>query len=200
MTGSPTRRTQAERRATTEQRLLDAATRLFAARGSRSVSIADVGAAAGYSRGIVTQHFGGKPQLLAAVVRHAQRFEVPDAGVGTGLDRLAALVRAYLTNLDAGAPRGQAFLMLWSEAIGGDPVLAPLFAERDVWFRQVVAERVGAGIADGSIRGDVEPDAVAVTIVATLRGIGLQVMAAGVTPLGDVTDQTVTVLVRGLRS
>lgn len=195
------RRTQAERRAATEQRLLDAATRLIADRGSRSVSIADVGAAAGYSRGIVTQHFGGKPQLLAAVVRHAQQFEVPDAGGGSGLDRLAALVRAYLANLDAGRPRGQAFLLLWAEAIGADPVLAPLFAERDAWFRQVLADRVRDGLDDGSIRADADPEAAAVTVLATLRGIGLQLMAPGEDiALDRAAAEAVAVLTRGLVS
>ena len=213
------RRTQAERRMTTEQRLLDAATRLFAARGSRSVSIADVGEAAGYSRGIVTQHFGGKPQLLAAVVVHAQQFEVPTPDDGTGLDRLAALVRAYLRNLDAGAPRGQAFLMLWAEAIAADPVLAPLFAERDTWFRRLLAERGrarggargrrgprappppggGGGGAPGPRRAPGPPDAAAVTIFATLRGIGLQRMASGRhIALGRLGDEAVAVLTRGL--
>jgi AcrR family transcriptional regulator len=179
MPDTSSRRTQAERRATTEARLLDAATRLFAARGSRSVSIADVGEAAGYSRGIVTQHFGGKPQLLAAVVLHAQQFEAPAPEDGTGLDLLAALIRAYLGNYDAGRPKGQAFLMLWAEAIGQDPVLAPLFAERDAWFRSLIADRVREGQADGSVRADVDPQAAAYAVLATLRGIGLQLMAPG---------------------
>ena len=64
------RRTQQQRREETERRLVDAATSLFAERGSRSVSLADVGRLAGYSSGIVSHHFGSKQRLLAAVVQH----------------------------------------------------------------------------------------------------------------------------------
>ena len=177
MTDPANRRTQAQRRATTEKRLLEAATRLFAERGSRSVSIADVGAAAGYSRGIVTQHFGGRSELLAAVVLHAQQFEVDDPEGASGLDRVTNLVRAYLDHVRADRSSGQAFLLLWTEAIAADPVLAPLFAERDRWFRQLLADRLRQGVDDGSIRGDVDPPATAATLVAVLRGIGLQLMA-----------------------
>src|SRR5450432_1964827 len=74
------RRTQQQRREETERRLVDAATRLFAERGSRSVSLADVGRLAGYSSGIVSHHFGSKQALLAAVVEQAQRFDVPASG------------------------------------------------------------------------------------------------------------------------
>ena len=63
------RRSQQQRRSETEQRVLAAAMALIAERGSRGVSLAEVGRLAGYSSGIVSHHFGGKQQLLAAVVK-----------------------------------------------------------------------------------------------------------------------------------
>ena len=54
------RRSQQQRRSETEQRVLAAAMALIAERGSRGVSLAEVGRLAGYSGGIVSHHFGGK--------------------------------------------------------------------------------------------------------------------------------------------
>ena len=72
------RRTQPQRRAETERRVVAAATALIAQGGSRAMSLERVGQAAGYSRGIVNHHFGSKQRLLAAVVRDAQRiFDAP---------------------------------------------------------------------------------------------------------------------------
>lgn len=192
------RRTQQERRAETERRVLDAAMTLIAERGSRSVSLADVGRLAGYSSGIVSHHFGGRHQLLAAVVRRAQQFDVPTTGT-SGLDQLAALISTYLTTLRERAPAPQAFLLLWSEAIASDPVLAPLFAERDAWFRDLLAGYVRRGIDDASIRPDADPVAVAVSLLGLLRGVGLQlVSAAKHAPLDVISDQTVEMIRRGL--
>ncbi|MGW7003801.1 TetR/AcrR family transcriptional regulator [Streptomyces sp. NPDC054933] len=198
MAGEGKRRTQQERRAEAEQRVLEAATTLIAQNGSRSVSLAEVGRVAGYSRGIVNHHFGSREQLLAAVVRHAQQFDVPTAD-GGGLARITALVSSYLANLRDRAPASQAFLLLWAESMASDPVLAPLFAERDTWFRNLLADHIRAGIEDGTIRSDVDPQSVAVSLVGTLRGIGIQFLPAVDDPLLDkVAEHTVQMIRRAL--
>src|SRR5690242_21557310 len=85
------RRTQEERRAETERRVLAAAMALIAAHGSRSVTLAEVGEAAGYSRGIVRHHFGSRERLLAAVMQDAPRFAAP-AYEGDGLEQGCGIV------------------------------------------------------------------------------------------------------------
>ena len=198
MAETTARRTQQERRAETERRVLDAAMTLIAQRGSRSVSLADVGRLAGYSSGIVSHHFGGRHQLLAAVVRRAQQFDVPTTGT-RGLDQLTVLVSTYLRTLRERAPASQAFLLLWSEAVASDPVLAPLFAERDAWFRDLLAGQVRRGVEDASIRPDVDPGTVAVSLLGLLRGIGMQLMSSAEhAPLDVISDQAVEMIRRGL--
>ncbi len=178
----PARRTQEQRRAETEQRVVDAAMRLIAAHGSRSITLAEVGEAAGYSRGIVHHHFGSRERLLAAVMADAQRFAVPPYA-GDGLEHLCEIVAAYLRNVADRSPSARAFLQLWSEAIAADPVLTPLFAAADASFRGYLADRVRVGIADGTVRADADPAAAAVYLLALLRGIGLQLIATP--PPGD---------------
>ncbi|WP_236796087.1 TetR/AcrR family transcriptional regulator [Amycolatopsis sp. GM8] len=176
MAETPPRRTQEQRRAETERRVLDAAMDLIARNGSRGVTLAQVGEAAGYSRGIVYHHFGSRERLLEAVVDAGRWFEIPPYE-GNGLAHLTGLVEAYLRNIADRTPSTRAFLQLWGEAIAADPLLAPLFAQRDKSFRRYLADLVRQGVADGSIRGDADPAAAAVLLLALLRGTGMQLIA-----------------------
>jgi len=56
---------------TTRERLLQAATRLFAHNGYRGASVRDICNLAGANPGAVSYHFGGKRQLYRAVLRRA---------------------------------------------------------------------------------------------------------------------------------
>jgi AcrR family transcriptional regulator len=172
----PARRTQQERRDETERKVLTAATALIARHGSRALTLAAVGEAAGYSRGIVTHHFGNRANLLRAVLRDARSFTLPDVEESAAA-WLAATVRAYLDNVTSRRPSASAFLQMWGEAIAADPVLMPLFAEHDAGFRRLLADKVREGIRDGSVRADADPDALAVFLVGLLRGVALQLIA-----------------------
>lgn len=192
------RRTQAERRATTRQRVLDAAATLVAAQGSRAVSLAAVGEAAGYSRGIVNHHFGTKVGLLAALIEHVAQFDAP-ADAPTGLGRLLEFVQAYLGGMRERTPRSEAFLQLWAESAGTEPALAPLFAERDAWFLGVLAQHVRDGMADGSIRADVHPENAALAIIGQLRGTAmLAFSSARDVAAAELTAEVVRLVERGL--
>lgn len=170
----PGRRTQEQRRTTTQAALLAAAADLVVESGVRAVTLAAVGERAGYSRGIVTHHFGSKQALVEALAQASQRGFVPGtADQPPGLPRLLHLIAGYVTELGRDGVAARAFLVLWAEAIT-DPALSALFRERDEAFRADLREDVAAGIADGTIRPDADPDEVAVAVLGQLRGIGLQ--------------------------
>ena len=173
----PARRTQQERREQTERKVIAAATALIAAHGSRALTLSKVGEAAGYSRGIVSHHFGSRENLLRAVMRDAQVFALPEPGESAGA-WLVEMVRAYLENVaNQQRPAPRAFLLMWGEAIATDPVLMPLYAEQDAGFRRLLAEKVREGIRDGSVRADADPEAMAVFLLGLLRGISLQLIS-----------------------
>ena len=172
----PARRTQQERRDQTQRKVLAAATALIAQHGSRALTLAEVGEAAGYSRGIVSHHFGSRENLLRAVMLDAQAFALPDRA-DSAADWLARTVRAYLKNVTSRRPSAGAFLQMWGEAIAADPVLMPLYAEHDAGFRRLLAAKVREGIRDGSVRADADADATAVFVVGLLRGTALQLIA-----------------------
>jgi AcrR family transcriptional regulator len=168
------RRTQKQRRDQAEAALLNAAAELVVEQGVRSLTLARVSERAGYSRGLVTHHFGSKQALLERLAHATQAGFVPGLdGLPPGLDRLLRLVGGYLEALGKVGVLNRAFLLLWAEAAAASE-LAPIFRERDEAFRADLREDVAGGIADGTIRPDIVPDEVAIAIVGQLRGIGLQ--------------------------
>jgi AcrR family transcriptional regulator len=176
---SRARRTQAERRAQTEERVLEATMEIIASDGVRAVTMAAVGEAAGYSRGIVNHQFGTRDGLMTAVAKLAQARFSPVAPELRGRERLRASVVAYLAAQRSDARDARVFLRLWIAAIGGEePGLREAFVERDASFRSYFAAAVTQGIEDGTIRPDVDPDAAALALVGQLRGIGLQLQLA----------------------
>jgi AcrR family transcriptional regulator len=177
-TGTRERRTQAQRREQTESALLAAAAELVVEQGVRSLTLAGVGSRAGYSRGIVSHHYGSKQALIGALARASQVGFVPGVGHPPGLERLVFLVHGYVTTLAHAGPLSRAFLLLWAEAATSSE-LAEVFRERDEAFRADLRDDVRTGIGSGDIRHDVDPAATAVAIVGQLRGIGLQRMLSG---------------------
>jgi AcrR family transcriptional regulator len=168
------RRTQKERRDQAEAAFLAAAAELVVEQGVRSLTLARVSERAGYSRGLVTHHFGSKQALLERLARATQTGFVPGLdGLPPGLGRLLRLVDGYIGALGEVGVLNRAFLLLWAEAATASE-LAPIFRERDEAFRIDLREDVAAGIADGTIRPDVVPDEVAIAVVGQLRGVGLQ--------------------------
>jgi AcrR family transcriptional regulator len=174
----PSRRTQRERRARTERRLIDATIGLIARDGVRAASVAAVGQAAGYSRGIVTHQFGSRRGLMDAVARDLQA-RLPLRSASTrGLDRVLDQVGMYLDAIAEGRPDTKVFMMLWAESIVADPDLRPTFVARDQQFRDAIAASLRAGVRDGTVAPDVQPRAMAVAIVGQLRGVVLQLLLA----------------------
>ncbi|AQA02328.1 hypothetical protein BVC93_07660 [Mycobacterium sp. MS1601] len=169
-------RTQQQRRAETEHRLLEAALALIAESGSRAMSTAQVGTTAGYSRGIVNHQFGSKKELLRRAVEHAQILVTvpPEA---SGLQWILELTRSYLA-LPAEGIAGvtRAFLLMWGEAAANDVNVREVYLERDQWFRDLITTAVTDGITAGDIRADVDATAFAYLLVGMLRGTMLQLM------------------------
>src|ERR671921_1323508 len=81
-----------ERQRRTREDLLDAATRLFAARGFGGASIDEIASAAGYTSGAIYANFSGKEDLFlsafeAQIARHVR--EVTEAVARAGHDEAA---------------------------------------------------------------------------------------------------------------
>jgi AcrR family transcriptional regulator len=127
-------------------RLLAAATTLFAARGYEGTSVRAICAAAETNLNAVTYHFGGKKALYAAVIR------------GAGDRRLASAQR-ILAHPAGDAAELRTLLILFAEEViaawSQEPgVLTILFAEMQQGFRNAGPEVVAGLRRQTEVLGD----------------------------------------------
>jgi AcrR family transcriptional regulator len=196
----PSRRTQAERSALSEKRIMRAATKLIARRGYTKTTLAEIGREAGYTAGLVSHRFGSKHGLLRRLVEHIRtRFyhdQIERALHGrSGLEALCATVALYLNELRVREDRLRALYVLMGEAFGPVPEMRPVFGDLDAGFREVVARWIKAGIELGEIRRDVDPVVEAALYVGMLRGVALQWLTTpGAIDLESMRDEIVEML------
>jgi AcrR family transcriptional regulator len=157
---------------------LDAAAELIAEQGSTTrASLAMIGERAGFSRGIVNHHFGSKAELLRRLVVRAQKNfaqHYSDAGA-SGLVSLIQLAELYLRSTIPGNAASRALMMMWVQSVG-DAELREIFVDGDRRFRAGIQRMIVAGIADGSIRPDINPRAHAAALVGQFRGITIEAL------------------------
>lgn len=174
------RRTQAERRADSEQRLLQASVELIVEQGLDSTSLADIGRRAGASHALVNHRFGSKDDLVDRIIEEATRYYARVArdrvGAKTGLEALLEVCALYLDLVEGEDPLGRVHVVMWGEAIAHTATRRPAQLEWDRQFRAFVAGLIEDGIAQGSIRADVGVEETALTIVGALRGVAMQLL------------------------
>lgn len=174
------RRTQAERRADSEQKLLRASVELIVEQGLANTSLADIGRRAGASHALVNHRFGSKDELVDRIIEEATRHYVTVAqeriDLLTGLDAVLEVCSLYLDMVDGPDPIGRVHIVLWSEAVAYTASRRTAQLEWDRQFRGFVARLIREGIAEGTIRADVGVANAALTIVGALRGAAMQIM------------------------
>ncbi|TDF80745.1 TetR/AcrR family transcriptional regulator [Pseudomonas sp. H9] len=178
-TSHANRRTQTERRADAERRLLEAARQLVARKGWVGMTLAEVGEEAGYSRGLAAHHFGSKAGLLRALAAYVNRnfmclvdLELPRRT--PGLDALLGFVGVYLGRGDTDWTNTRALLALMAEAVTEDAETREILGDYNRQVQGYLAEHIRTGIASGDIRRSVDAATGATLILATLRGVMLQ--------------------------
>jgi AcrR family transcriptional regulator len=161
------------------ERLIDAATRLFAERGYRDASVQAIGEAAGISRGSIFWHFGSKEGLLWAVVQRAfARWEaetlVPAVGDARGEEAIGRALRAHRRFLADDEGTMRLLFVLMFEALGPRPELTGEFARLHRDLRALATPWLEEAAAEGEFRDDVDPETIVTLIVGALGGIVYQ--------------------------
>ncbi len=166
--------TQAERVAASDRALIDAAIDLIAERGYDRTTLAAIGERAGYSRGLVTQRFGSKENLLWEIIKRIlgawNTNELhPRTKEQTGVPALQALLAAYLDACERSPQSIRAYYALLREADG------PVPAVRDTIAKLHTRERASiAGYVRTGVRKDIDPDAFATEFLGVMRGVTMQ--------------------------
>jgi AcrR family transcriptional regulator len=190
MTSAPApRRTQAERRADSEQRLIQAAVELIVEQGLENTSLAEIGRRAGASHAAVNHRFGSKDDLVDRIIEVATAYYAQVAleriGRRTGLDALLQVCDLYLDLVVGADPLGRVHVVLWSEAVARDASRREAQQSWDRQFRDFAAGLIADGIAAGEVRSDLLIQETSLTIVGALRGIAMQLMLDEGISLGD---------------
>ncbi len=194
------RRTQAERRQTSERALLGAAAEVIAERGIGGASFAAIGDRAGTSRGLANHRFGSKDALVARVAADAQErvleamadATLTEAGPGrdpmSGLQLIRVWVNTYLELFEHPTPDLRALIVVWGAIFPSESSLDGIL-EADRRSYAGWTTNIREGQRDGSIRDDVDPSASAVVLHGLLRGVAaLMLTEAQHTDMTKVRD------------
>ncbi|WP_327145386.1 TetR/AcrR family transcriptional regulator [Nocardia sp. NBC_01327] len=172
------RRSQEERRGEAERRLLEAAAEAVAELGPSQITLATVGERAGYSRGLVTHHFGSKGAMMERLVGTvSEQFREEILGkTGSGIEALRGFLDIYFTVVADLPPINRARLVLWADAVATPSERRAIVLASDREFREELTERITQGQRAGEFAAEVDPRGLAITVVGVLRGIALQSM------------------------
>jgi len=170
MPPATTRRPPTSRR----DEVLATAAELFVERGYHGTSIRDIADAAGVRPASLYSHFASKEQILVELVDRyldalLPRLAEAAAEPGDGATRLTGLIEV---TTEVSAAHRREFLILsddWKHIVR-TPELGALVRRRDqatATWRAVIAD----GVADGSLRPDLDTAAALLVIFATLTGV-----------------------------
>lgn len=195
----PRRRSQHERRSEAEARLLEAARTLLSRKGWVGMTLAQVGEAAGYSRGQATHHFGNKGALLRALTTHINRSFVHEMEAAppspAGLQAVLGYVHVYFSRSDPKWTNTRTLLLLLAEALLENSDTAEVLAEYNREMFAWLEDNLRQGIAQGEVRSDVDPVVGAEFVVGAMRGLALQRLLSGpVANLREIRGQVMQLI------
>jgi AcrR family transcriptional regulator len=158
--------------------MLEAAVELMGERGYEQTTLAAIGEAAGYSRGLATHHFGSKADLFAQVIRWISeklRREVESALRERGaVDALIAFVDAHRRFGDQNPGMTRALYVLWFQSLIADSPMRDAAIEDLLGHRDRIRRIIEQGITAGTVRADADANAEAIQFCGALFGLGLQ--------------------------
>lgn len=172
------RRTQANRRQESDRRMLRAAARLFAERGVSGTSLADVGVAAGYSRGLPVERFGNKLGLITALLDamdtwfQAHIAKVLDGAVGMRAVKLR--MAAHLASVERDVTSTAALYSIYTESLFVMPELQSHVALVTGRWCEGLADNLREARRAGDIGRRVDCDGEARFLLAAMRGLVIQ--------------------------
>ena len=175
---APARRTQATRRRDSDRRMLRAAARLFAERGVSGTSLADVGVAAGYSRGLPVERFGSKLGLIKALLDSMDAwFQAHIARVlkdAKGMKAVRLRMEAHLASVDRDTISTAALYSVYTESLFVMSELQSHVAAVTGRWREGLAANLREARRAGEIGRRVDCEGEARFLLSAMRGLVIQ--------------------------
>jgi AcrR family transcriptional regulator len=161
--------------------LVTAAIELIAEKGFAKTSTAEISERAGYSRSMVQFRYGTKEALLETLLRdeYETRLLLDDREDATGLERILGQIDQLHDEARANPELMRGFFALCFESFGPVRSLNSWINDWLDRYDKATVAALEAGRADGSIRPDIDPPAVASAFVAAGLGYAFRWMVAG---------------------
>lgn len=193
------RRTQEQRTALSDHRMMEAAIALLVECGIEGTTLLAIGKKAGYSRGLVSHRFGSKAGLLAhvhdIVARHWIERVQAEVGTTSGIAALERAVKA-LYGFIAEAPNEiRAMLLLRHASIDPAAEYRANVAKVHLAQRRDVQRWIEAGKVAGEISAKVDANLIAELFCSTTDGLVYRWLVNPALPIKALHDQ----LRRGIR-
>jgi AcrR family transcriptional regulator len=207
-------RTYPAHRERQRKRILDAAEKVFAERGIDRVTMGELTAASGLQPSTMYQYFSKKDDIVWAIVgdimgKASVRSREADASATSALDKIIAFLE-YMAEELANQPAQVRFMAQFDAIYSHDwPVerLLALEAQSSNFGSEVFRDLIGEGIAEGSLRSDLDPDLTMQAIINTaigtqrrLASLGRKVELEYGQSIDRLFRETIRVIVLGLRA
>lgn len=185
-----TRRTQADRRQKSEKQLIDNAILLIAKRGVEGLRLAELGAAAGYSRGLAGHYFGTKEVLISRVIeRIFTRYNklLAKGSEATGLSAINIMVREHVRTLVEAYPEVVALHEIYRSASTNPDVkemVADLTTKRIDSIKSALQQAYNANVSSPEF--DVHSEAI--QLQAFIRGLAALFIVDNKIPIKSVSE------------
>lgn len=185
--------------------ILDAAMQVFARLGFHKARMDDIAREAGVSKGLLYWYYKNKDALIAALLDRLFSQEMSHlrsalAAAGPVSERLLALgaeTARHMLNLKFLVPIAFEFYALAGRNAHVRSTLQRYYAR----YRQDLTRLIEEGIASGEFRADIQPEAVAQTIIALFEGLILLWMVdPEQMPLAEQVEESFALIVRSIRA
>lgn len=195
------RLTREERRAETRERLLEAASEVFAAQGYHAASVDQVAERAGFSTGAVYSAFGSKEELFLALLDVQLREETEQLEAATR-DRpsIDARVRGAADQWMGFVEREPSLVLLytefWAYAVR-DPRVRPRIAAHYADVRAALCRLIAAAATELGYELMMPAEQLAVAVDALADGIARQKLAEPEAVPDDLLARALSILFAG---
>ncbi|NJK61667.1 MAG: TetR/AcrR family transcriptional regulator [Synechococcaceae cyanobacterium SM2_3_1] len=160
----------------TRSKIIQQAADLFNQQGYAGSSLSDIMAATGLKKGGIYNHFASKDDLALAAFDYAaqltgQRYTQAVKQKRRAIPRLQAIIHTFCTAPDAMPLKGGCPLL--NTAVESDdthPALRQRVQQAMDQWRYLIRQVVQQGILTDEIQPNVDPEAVATILIATLEG------------------------------
>jgi AcrR family transcriptional regulator len=179
--------TDGERRPTdAREAIVASVARLIARKGVRGLRVEEVAADADVSPALLYYHYGSRSGLIRAALERASQkvAEEPialDDGEGNGYHRVERSLLSEFAEDETVRDNAAVWSEVNASAVFDDSLRGDLEAANEAW-RGALEECILVGIADGSIRSDIEPSAVAEVLASLVDGLCGRWLAGSLAP------------------